>query len=465
MRPLLLLSLASFLPAQDKNVVLLVADDLGWRDLACTGSEFYETPGLDQLAATGALFEQGYATCPVCSPTRVSLMTGKAPARLDTTNWFGGGRKFQMIGAPYVNYLPAEETTLAEAFRASGYRTAFFGKWHMGKEGSFPEDHGFEHNIAGHHRGSPPGGYFSPYKNPKLTDGPDGEHLTDRLTVEALNWMDEVKDEPFLLVLSYYNVHTPLQSKPEYTEYFKDKASKMPGQDPAWGTERKRKVRLVQDHAVYAGMIKSMDESVGAMLAGLDERGLADNTLVMFTSDNGGLSTSEGHPTANVPLRAGKGWVYEGGTRVPLLVRWPGVTKPGSTIEAPAWSCDLMPTALEFAGIDPMPTQHADGLSLAPALRGHGLPDRALYWHYPHYGNQGGAPSGAVRVGDWKLVEWYEDGSLELFDLAADPGEQLNLAEMHPEHTERLRGLLAGWRERTDAKMPSPNPKWEGEKK
>lgn len=460
MRHLLLaLALPSLAAATDHdNVVLLVADDLGWRDLGCTGSEFYETPNLDRLAAEGARFETAYAACPVCSPTRVALMTGKAPARLDTTDYFGGRRKGRLLPAPYQSQLPAGETTLAEAFSEAGYRTGFFGKWHLGGKGSYPEDHGFEHNAGGFERGHPPKGYFSPYGNPKLTDGPKGEHLTERLTREAVGWMESVKDEPFLLVFCYYTVHTPLQSKPDYTERYRAKREESPAGEPAWGKERQRKVRLVQDHAVYAGMVQSLDESVGHVLAALEEHGLTEETMVLFTSDNGGLSTSEGHPTSNVPLRAGKGWVYEGGVRVPAIVRWPGVTEPGAILEDPMWSADVYPTALAAAGLDLRPTQHMDGLALTPALAGGTLPDRALYWHYPHYGNQGGAPCGAVRWGDWKLVEWFEDGQVELFNVHEDAGESTDLASQEPERAAQLLGLLGDWRKRVEAKMPSPNP-------
>lgn len=444
--------------AAPPNIVLLVADDLGWRDLGCSGSTFYETPNIDRLAGEGMLFSAAYAACPVCSPTRVALMTGKAPARLDTTDWFGGRRKGLLLPAPYVDRLPAAESTLAEALGAAGYSTGFFGKWHMGGKGSYPEDHGFDHNRGGHKRGSPPGGYFSPYRNPKLTDGPEGEHLTERLTTEALSWMDSLEEGPFLLVLSYYAVHTPLQTKPEYRERYRQKRETLPEvKDPLAGRERERRVRIVQNHAVYAGMVQSLDESVGRVLEGLAERGLAENTVVMFTSDNGGLSTSEGHPTSNLPLRGGKGWLYEGGVRVPAIVRWPRVTEPGSECSTPVWSADFYPTALQAAGLPLQPEQHVDGRSLKKLLAGGEQSQRALFWHYPHYGNQGAAPSGSVRDGNWKLIEWFEDDSVELFDLARDPGEQEDLAATEPKQVARLRGMLHSWRKSTDAKMPSRN--------
>ena len=446
------------------NVVILLADDLGWSDLGCQGSTFYETPELDALAAGGMRFTQAYAACPVCSPTRAAMLTGRAPARMDTTDYFGGRRKGKLLPAPYVERLPAEALTLAEVLHGAGYRTGFFGKWHLGGPGSYPSDHGFEHNVGGFERGHPPKGYFAPYGNPKLPDGPQGEHLTERLTDEALTWMESVKDEPFLLYFSYYAVHTPLQTTPALREKYRRKREALAAvEGPAWGQERERRVRRVQDHAVYAGMVQSLDESVGRVLAGLEDLGLAQRTFVLFTSDNGGLSTSEGHPTSNLPLRAGKGWLYEGGIREPWIVRWPGVTRAGTTCDVPVVSMDVYPTVLEALGLDPRPQQHVDGTSLAPLLRGEqGIGERALYWHYPHYGNQGGAPSGVIRAGRYKLIEWFEDGSVELYDLETDLGESTNIAAERPEMADDLRSRLSAWRARVDAKMPSPNPEFDG---
>ena len=450
---------AADLPPEQLNVVLLFADDLGWTDLGCQGSGFYETPAIDRLAAQGLRFTQAYAAGCVCSPTRAALFTGKTPARLRATDYFGGARKGQLLPAEYVRALPAEETTLAEALRAAGRRTGFFGKWHLGGEGSYPEDHGFETNVGGFERGHPPKGYFSPYGNPKLSDGPPGELLTERLTAEACAWLDAVADDPFLLVLSYYTVHTPLQTKAVLREHFAAKAAARPAAEgEAWGTERERKVRIVQDHAVYAGMVASLDASVGAVLAKLEELGVAERTLVVFTSDNGGLSTSEGHPTSNVPLRAGKGWLYEGGIRVPLLVRLPGVTAAGATCGVPVVTTDLYPTVLAAAGLDARAEQR-DGVDLTPLFAGsESLGERDLFWHYPHYGNQGGAPSGAIRAGRWKLVEWFEDGAVELYDLEADPSESRDLSGEEAGRAAALRTRLTAWRETVDAAMPRPNP-------
>ena len=456
--PLLLLSCAATegseaTPARRPNFVVLLADDLGWTDLGCYGSTFYETPNLDRLAASGVRFTQAYASAPVCSPTRASLLAGKYPARMDTTDFFGGRRKGALLPATYVDRLPLEETTIAEALAEAGYATFFAGKWHLGREGFHPEDQGFERNFGGFHRGSPPGGYFAPFDNPKMPAGVEGEHLTEVLTDACLGFLDdagEAGERPFLLYLSYYAVHTPLQTKPAYEAKYAAKAKELRHDGPRFSPEGKRENRQVQDHAVYAGMIQSLDESVGRLLDALEERGLAEDTVILFTSDNGGLSTSEGHPTSNLPLRAGKGWLYEGGIREPMLVRWPGAARAGGTCDVPVCATDFYPTMLEMAGLPLRPEQHVDGLSLATLLRTGEAPARdTLFWHYPHYSNQGDHPRGAVRVGDWKLIESYETGDVELYDLAADLGEANDLAATHPERAAAMRARLAAWRGRS----------------
>jgi arylsulfatase A-like enzyme len=448
------------LPDTPPNVVVLLVDDLGWTDLGCYGSSFYETPNIDRLAAQGVRFTQAYAASCVCSPTRGSLLCGKTPARTHTTDYFGGQRKAALLPAAYERQLALEELTLAEALKEHGYRTAFLGKWHLGGEGFLPGDQGFDVNVGGWHAGHPYEGYFAPWGNPQLPDGPQGEYLTDRLTDEALAFLDGVGDDPFLLYFAYYTVHTPLQARADLQARFEAQRAALPerGDDERFGREEPRKVRLVQDHAVYAGMVAALDESVGRVLAKLDERGLADDTLVVLFSDNGGLSTSEGHPTSNLPLRAGKGWLYEGGIREPLIVRGPGVAGAGRVIDAPVISHDLMPTVLELCGLPPRPAQHLDGVSFAPALAGDAQPERELCWHYPHYGNQGGRPSGALRSGDWKLIEFFEDERVELYDLAHDLGEQRDLAAQEPERAAALRARLHAWRAEVGARMPAPNP-------
>lgn len=447
------------------NVVLFLVDDLGWTDLGCYGSTFYETVNIDMLAASAMKFTNAYAACPVCSPTRASLLTGKYPQRTGITDYInpaGGNqpenwkRPTALLPAPYSDCLALEETTLAEAFKKSGYATFFAGKWHLGPEGFYPENQGFDVNRGGVERGGPYGGkrYFSPYGNPRLEDGPPGEHLPDRLATEAVNFIEEHRREPFMVYLSFYSVHTPLMAREDLQKKYEQKAAALEPVSETWGQERERKVRLVQNHAVYAGMVEAMDLAVGKVLDALHRLKLEDDTIVVFTSDNGGLSTSEGNPTSNLPLRGGKGWVYEGGIRVPLIIRVPGVTQRASTCDQPVTSPDLYPTLLELAGLPLMPEQHVDGTSFNALLKGEESKRGPLYWHYPHYGNQGGAPAAAIRDGDWKLIQWYEDGKLELYNLAKDPSEKADLAQAIPKKRDELLGKLDHWREQVGAVMP-----------
>lgn len=452
--------------ADRPNVVVFLADDLGQRDLGCYGSTFYETPHLDRLASQGARFTDAYAACPVCSPTRASLMTGQWPQRLGITDYIGAPltpeqwkRNTQLLPAPYADRLPLDAPTLAKAMKAAGYATFFAGKWHLGPEGWWPENQGFDINRGGHDRGGPYGGkkYFSPYGNPRLTDGPDGEHLPDRLAAETAAFIEANRDRPFFAYYSFYDVHTPLMAREDLKKKYEAKRDRL-GLQEKWGREGERDVRLVQEHAVYAGMVEAMDQAVGRVLAKLDELGLADNTLVIFTSDNGGLSTSEGWPTSNLPLRGGKGWLYEGGIREPFIARWPAVIKAGAVVSDPISSPDLFTTLLDITGSSPLPGQKLDGVSLMPAFQGKPLPERSLFWHYPHYGNQGGAPGAAIRRGDWKLIEWYEDNRVELFNLASDLAEQQDRAAMEPATVERLRSELKSWQQEVGARFPIPNP-------
>ncbi len=455
--------------AEKPNVVFFLADDLGQRDLGCYGSTFYETPNLDRLAKDGARFTDAYAACPVCSPTRASLLTGQWPQRTGVTDYIGAPatpaqwkRNTKSLPAPYADRLALTAPTLAKAMKAAGYATFFAGKWHLGPEGWWPENQGFDINMGGVDKGGPYGGkkYFSPYENPRLPDGPDGEHLPDRLATETAKFIEANKDRPFFAYYSFYDVHTPLMARGDLRKKYEAKRARL-GLTEKWRREEPRDVRLVQEHVVYAAMVEAMDLAVGKVLAKLDELGLRDNTIVVFTSDNGGLSTSEGWPTSNFPLRGGKGWMYEGGIREPLLVRWPGVVKAGSIISTPVSSPDFFPTLLEVSGARPSPGQTLDGTSLLPVLKGGTLPERALFWHYPHYGNQGGAPAAAVRRGDWKLIEWQEDGHAELFNLALDLGEQNNLAAKEPQRVAQLRAELAAWQKQVGAKFPITNPNYD----
>ena len=445
------------------NFVFFLVDDMGYMDIGANNPDtFYETPNIDRLAQTGMRFTNGYAANPVCSPTRFSIMTGKYPSRADATNFFSGRRPGRFLPASLNSVMPLEEVTIAESLRAAGYRTAFFGKWHLGPTAEFwPEHQGFDHNIAGYSRGMPAAGFFSPYKNPRLPDGKDGEHLPTRLTNEALKLLDQFKDDPFLLYVSFYSVHTPLQAPKPLIAKYEAKAARMsegtefaPEEQVHPNAKNPRRVRIRQRHATYAAMVESMDTQIGRLLTRLEELGLDQNTVVMLTSDNGGLTTSEGSPTSNLPLRGGKGWVYEGGIREPFLVRWPGTTPAGSVCHDPVISTDFYPTILDIAGLPTKPQQHLDGKSLTPLLKQEGPVERdALYWHYPHYSNQGGFPGGAVRMGDFKLVERYEDGRVHLYNLQTDIGERQDLAAEMPELVKQMRAKLHAWYRDVDAKF------------
>jgi len=438
-------------PPRRPNVVLVVADDLGWADLGCYGSKYHRTPHLDRFAASGMRFTDAYAACPVCSPTRAALMTGLYPARLNLTDWLPGrpDRPDQMSRRPDISQrLPAGTPTLPGELKKAGYVTGLIGKWHLGGAGSAPIDHGFDVNIAGDHTGTCLS-YFAPFKDrngrfmPGLENAPDGQYLTDRLTDEALKFIEANKAKPFFLYLPHYAPHTPMRAKPETIAKYK--AGK----------------HGEQGHPVYAAMLESLDENVGRLLKKLDDLKLADNTIVIFTSDNGGLATLEGMPAAptfNGPLREGKGYLYEGGIRVPLIVRIPGMTKAGTTTGEIVCSIDVMPTILEACGVKS--DARVDGVSIVPALKGGELEGRSLYWHYPHYANQGGRPGGAVRIGKLKLIEHYEDGRRELFDLKEDPRESRNLINELVAPAKTLPSLLDAWRKKLGARMPTPNPNY-----
>jgi len=454
--------------APQPNFLFILADDLGWRDLGCYGSPFYETPHVDELAASGTRFTNAYAACPVCSPTRASILTGKYPVRTGITTWIdpdGGnqpenwGRNTKLLPASYADRLAHDEVTLAEALKDAGYATFFAGKWHLGPEGSWPDDHGFDVNKGGTEYGGPWSGnkYFSPYGNPNLEDGPPGEHLPDRLARETVQFIEEHQDEPFLAYLSFYSVHTPLIARLDLKDKYEMKARRIGFAGPRFIREGTREARQVQDHAVYAAMVEAMDQAVGKTLEALELLDLSERTVVIFMSDNGGLSTSEGSPTANVPLRAGKGWMYEGGVREPMIIRAPGAGESGRVEHEPVTSTDFYPTMLELAGLRAKPEQHVDGASLVPLLKGEEFDRGPVFWHYPHYGNQGGAPGAAIRDGQWKLIKWYEDNTAELFHLGKDPGEKYDLSELKPALAQRLEERLDGWLETVDANMPSPN--------
>jgi len=455
--------------AKPYNIVFLLVDDLGWADVGFNGSTFHETPNIDALAASGVNLSQAYAACPVCSPTRASIMTGRHPVRVDITDWIPGV-PYSRANEPNLktpddrDNLALSETTIAEVLRdRAGYQTFFAGKWHLGDEGHFPEDQGFEINKGGHHKGSPPGGYYSPWTNPKLENRQDGEYLTDRLTDESIAFLNgRDSGKPFLLYLSYYNVHTPIQPNLETIEHYEAKQKVFTGDTPLiptqWAASRGR-----QDNPAYASMVGAVDKSVGRLMAELKARGLAENTAVIFFSDNGGLSiTRKGAgPTSNLPLRAGKGWLYEGGVREPCVVSIPGVTQPGSHNATPVMSTDFFPTLLELAGLDQDPVLHADGQSLLPVIQETEVGDtstkgRVLYWHYPHYHGSTWRPGASIRDGDWKLIVFYDPQMVELYNLKDDPGELVDLAETHSAKVNELRSKLEAWQKGIGAKMPMP---------
>ncbi len=444
--------------AERPNIVLLLADDLGWNGLGCYGSDLHETPNLDRLAAEGVRFTDAYAACTVCSPTRAAVMTGMYPARLHVTNWIPGTKlPYAKLSPPdWTLHLEQRHTTIAEALQAAGYHTAHIGKWHLGGGEFLPEHQGFDVNIGGTESGSPPGGYFLPNKL-DLPEAKEGDYLTDHLTTQCLKLIDQWKDEPFFIYFPYYVVHTPIQGKPELVKKY----------------EGLIKDGAVHDNAAYAAMTQSLDESAGRVLAKLEELGLTENTLVIFSSDNGGLShkytgtdkLGETGITDNAPLRRGKGSAYEGGHRVPLIVKWPGVTQPGGVCADPVCSIDFYRTILAASGAPGEAAHNAtmDGLSLVPLLKNPkaSLEREALFWHFPHYhaGNTG--PYGAVRAGSWKLIERYEDGSLELYNLAEDLSETTNLATQQPDRAKTLRTMLENWRQATGAQLMHPNPDYD----
>jgi arylsulfatase A-like enzyme len=457
------------------NILFILIDDLGWRDLGCYGSTFYETPNVDKLASQGMRFINAYAACPVCSPTRASILTGKYPATLGITQFIGGNGKGKLIGVPYIKQLPLEETTIAKKLRdEAGYRTYICGKWHLGKESYYPEHHGFDVNIAGCDWGMPVGGYFSPYYMENLSDGPKGEFLTDRLTTEAINLIQKNNpDNPFLMYLSYYAVHIPIEAPERLIWKYREKAKRlgldneqefMMGERFPIHSKRKMRIkrRLFQSNPRYAAMIERLDWNIGRLMDSLEEQGLFDNTIIFFYSDNGGLSTAEGSPTTNKPLAEGKGWMYEGGTREPLIVVWKNKIQPGSESIMPVSSPDFFPTIMDITGTE-YDRENIEGKSIKPLLLQESEMDyeRPIFWHYPHYSNQGGTPGSSIRMGDYKLIHFFENDKLELYNLKEDIEEQYEISSENPEITKNLYNRLNEWREAIEARIPVKNPDFE----
>ncbi|SHF66570.1 Arylsulfatase A [Mariniphaga anaerophila] len=442
------------------NFVVILVDDLGWADVKCNFPEsFYDTPNIDKLATHGVRFTNAYSASPVCSPTRAAIMTGKHPNRVEITDWIPGQdpKNKKLLGPQDRTELALEEITLAEKMKEAGYITFFAGKWHLGDEGFLPENQGFDINIGGHHKGSPPGGYYSPYNNPKLTDGPEGEYLTDRLTDESIRFLKQNKENPFLLFLSFYTVHTPIEASKKFIQNYQKKRETLGLDSIPHKKEGEGWTKLLQEDAAYASMVAAMDENVGRLLNALSEQNLDENTWVIFTSDNGGLSTlfRKNAPTANGPLRAGKGWCYEGGIRVPLIIDGPKISSRGSVSEQPVISMDFFTTILSIAGIQ---HQQNDGVNLLPVLTGDSNPDRdAIFWHFPHYHGSAWTPGSAIRKGDWKLVLFYEDQRTELFNLAEDPGETNDISKANPEKAKELKTILDKKLKESGAKFPVVN--------
>ena len=426
--------------AKKPNVIFILVDDLGATDLSCFGSPFYQTPNIDRLAHDGMKFTHAYSACTVCSPTRASIISGRYPAELHLTDWIAGHNrpKAKLRIPDWAKQLTHDVPTLPQALHAAGYTTAAIGKWHLGDDR--PDAYGFDVAIADNGKGQP-ATYFSPYKNPHLSDGPAGEFLSDRLTTEAEKFIEQNKERPFFLYFAHYAVHTPLMGKPDVIAKYKDRAS---ANDP-------------QHNATYAALVESVDDSVGHLRAKLDELKLSDRTVVIFASDNGGLLLNQ--VTSNLGLRAGKGSAYEGGVRTPAIALVPGVTQAGAVNATPIISMDWTATILDLAGAKPLDQQR--GVSLLPMLRGGEIAPRPLFWHYPHYHPGGATPYSAVLDDGWRLVEFFEDDHAELYHLTDDPEEKKDLAAAQPQKTAELRARLKAWREAVGAQLPTPNPNYD----
>ena len=492
--------------AKRPNVVFFLVDDMGWRDVGCFGSSFYDTPNIDRLAKQGVKFTNAYAACHVCSPTRASIMTGKYPGRLNLTDWLSGRRDFafqRLLSAEKLQALPLKEVTLAEALKANGYRTGIFGKWHLGNEQAGPLSQGFDVQIPSWNGCCPRGGYHPPYKMEGLKiEGKEDEYLTDRLNSMALDFIEQAREKPFFLYLSHFSVHDPIQGREDLVKkYQKKRVNLSPVQGPEFILEgnpddknslsrkqltellnesshqghkvlpqRTIKIKQRQDNIEFAAMVEAIDQSLGRVMKKLEDLGQAENTIIIFASDNGGMSAGNfGNPkrvvknsqldlayaTSNLPLRGAKGWLYEGGVRVPMIVKWPGKGKSGVVCAEPVMSTDFYPSILEMLGLPAIPSQHIDGKSFVPALRDKPFERGPIYWHFPHYSNHGmQSPAGAIREGNYKLLEYFENGTVQLFNLKEDLGEQNDLSATEPERAARLIDKLRAWRKEVDAKMP-----------
>ncbi|NRD23050.1 sulfatase [Winogradskyella litoriviva] len=452
------------------NIVFILVDDLGYHDLGVTGSTFYETPNIDQLANESMIFKNGYAASRVCSPSRASIMTGKFTARHGITDWIGAktgenwrsrNRHDKLLPAEYIHTLPKAEITIAEAFQQAEYKTFFAGKWHLGGEGSYPENHGFDINIAGIDAGSPRGGYFSPWNNPKLQNKNKGDNLTIRLANETADFIGKHKDSAFFAFLSFYAVHAPIQTTQEKWKKYRDKADSAVIADKGYAMERVLPIRQVQDNPIYAGLVETMDDAVGIVLEALEANGVADNTIVVFTSDNGGVASGDHYATSNLPLRGGKGYQWEGGIKEPFFIKVPWLDNGGTKTDCPVIGTDFYPTLLDLANLQLNQQQHADGISLKPLLEGKDLiVKRPLYWHYPHYGNQGGEPTSIIQQDGWKLIHYWEDGHEELYKLPSTEHDSLNVISSYPKIVENMSDSLMLWLKEVNAKFPTEDTEY-----
>lgn len=505
-------------PPKKWNVIFFLVDDLGWTDVGYQGSSFYETPNLDTYAKKGVRFSQAYAACHVCSPTRASILTGQYPARLGLTDWLPGRKNFtfqKLKTVETVQHLPYNVKTLPQVLKDNGYATAIFGKWHLGEDSASARRQGFDVQVPQWNKGWPNGSFFSPYNMKGLEGGVNGEYLTDRLTDEAMKWVEKNKNKPFFLYLSHFAVHDPIQGRGDLVVKYEKKRNALPKQnytqfilegnpdDPDPLTrealtaalrdsshqgirifpDRTVKVKQRQDNPQFAAMVESMDESFGKVMSRLSEMGLDNNTIVIFFSDNGGMSAANfGNParkiaqcdqdkvfsTSNVPLRAAKGFLYEGGIRTPMFIYWPNQAVSGTESEVPVISTDFYATILDMIGIEKKPggNNGIDGKSIVPVLKGEKagtekIKEKPLYWHFPHYSNHGAqSPGGAIRLGDYKLIEYYENNTVQLFNLRNDPSEQNDISRTEPQKVKQLRDMLHAWRKQVNAVMPTSNPQY-----
>jgi arylsulfatase A-like enzyme len=492
------------------NVVFFLVDDLGWRDVGCYGSSFYETPQIDKFAGEGVRFTNAYAACHVCSPTRASILTGMYPASINLTDWLPGRLDFpfqKLMNVKINQHLPYNINTLPGVLKENGYQTAIYGKWHLGEDSASTARQGFDKHIPSDwNKGWPNKGYYSPFGLKGIADS-DSAYLTNRLTDEALKYIEKNKDKPFFLYLSHFAVHDPIEGRADLVKKYKAKLQKQRHQQglpfvlegnpdvknrltkaeaksivkkKAYGgykifEDETVKIKQYQDNVEFAAMVESMDESFGRVLAKLEQLNIDDNTIVIFYSDNGGMSAAnfydperrvskykldKAFSTSNLPLRGAKGWMYEGGIRVPLIIKWPGKGLQGVICDVPVTSPDFFPTILEMTGIQSK--QNIDGVSIAPLVTGDkDLSREAIFWHFPHYSNHGmQSPGGAIRCGDYKLLEYYENNTVQLFNLKDDISEENDLSTLKPQKAEQLRKLLHDWHRRTGAKMMKSNPEY-----